>query len=91
MAKITFDSKGIEIRVQDGSDFLEIHRRHPELPLKFGCTRGDCGVCAIRIVEGNDHLTKESDKERETLLRKGRGSDYRLACQCAVNGDVIIE
>ena len=90
MPKITFVNKNIEIQVPEGSEFLEIHRRNPELPLKFGCTRGDCGVCAIQVLQGASHLTQESAKEKETLLRTGKGSGYRLACQCAINGDLTV-
>lgn len=92
MPKITFQSnnKKISIAVQGGTELLAVHRRAPELPLKFGCTHGDCGVCAIKIAEGNQNLSHCSRKERETLQKKGLDDSYRLACQCAVNGNITI-
>lgn len=86
--KIKFIKEKKEAEVSSGSEFLELS---PDLPIKFGCKRGECGTCAIKILKGMDHLTKMSALERETLRKKGCGPDYRLACQCAINGPVDIE
>lgn len=92
MAKVKFLQSGYELSVPSGMDFQELHRKYPHLPLKFGCTRGDCGVCAIRVVEGEENLTKKSAKEETTLKAKGlEGREYRLACQCGFNGDISLD
>lgn len=92
MTKLRFLSKHIEVDVPSGSELLQIGRRHPELPLKFGCTRGDCGVCAVKVLLGQDNLTRQSKQEVQTLKNKHLDStNYRLACQCAINGDVTLE
>lgn len=91
MVKITFASQNMTISVSSGSELLQVKQRHPDIPLKFGCTRGDCGVCAVKVWQGRENLTKCSKQELVTLQKKGLGDDYRLACQCAINGDVVLE
>jgi ferredoxin len=91
LAKIHFLTKQSKYTVPDGSEFLEIEAQNQEIPLKFGCRKGNCGVCAIKIVEGDENLTKKSEHESDTLKRKNLTENYRLACQCALNGDVKIE
>lgn len=78
------------VQVKSGSELIEISRKHPELKMKFGCTRGQCGVCAVKVLEGKENLTKRSKEEAETLLKRGFGPEHRLACQCALNGNVTI-
>lgn len=91
MPKITFESHGVSVSVRGGSELLEVYRKYPDLPLKFGCTRGECGVCVIRVVAGLQNLTKKSCQEAAILQSKQLDDTHRLACQCAVNGDIVIE
>jgi len=91
MATITFKKQKLEISVSDGSEFVDVFQKDTSLPMKFGCTRGICGVCAMEVTSGMDNLTKKSDLESETLKRKGiEEENYRLGCQCAVNGSVEV-
>lgn len=93
MPKIRYIGNGneaITVAVQGGTDLLTVCCRNPELALKFGCKQGECGICAIKIESGEQNLSQGSKKERETLKKKGLDNSYRLACQCAVNGDVTI-
>lgn len=91
MAKIRFTTQQLEYEIPAGSELLEAYRKQPELPLKFGCKKGKCGVCSIEVGQGREHLTKRSGEELETLHKKGlSGEEYRLACQCALNGDIEI-
>ena len=91
MAKVKFLEQNLIVQAPSGTEFQELHKRQPELPLKFGCRGGDCGVCAFRVVEGAHNLTKQSNQEKRTLESKSLDPhSYRLACQCAFNGDVVI-
>lgn len=91
MAEITFKKENITQDVRSGSDFLHVHMQHPALPLKFGCKQGDCGICTIHILEGMENLTKIT-KEEINMRAKGKlPQGCRLACQCAINGDIVIE
>jgi ferredoxin len=92
MPKIKFGSSGPEVIVPAGSELVQIYNTNETLPLKFGCRRGDCGTCAIKVLDGYNNLTKISPTEEIVLKKKNLNPDcHRLACQCALNGDVCIE
>jgi ferredoxin len=80
----------ISLDVPRGSELLKISEKYPTLPLKFGCKRGECGVCLIDIHSGAHFLTKCSPQELNTLKKNKAGLNCRLACQCALNGDIEI-
>ncbi len=48
---------------------------------------GLCGTCVMEIVEGADHLTPPTRRERFKL--KGQPANRRLSCQCQVLDDVV--
>lgn len=92
MAKITFLSCDMHIETPSGSALKDVYEKNPSLPLKFGCRRGECGVCSIEITCGLDNLTKRSRLEEHTLKCKGlTAKNHRLACQCDLNGDIVIK
>lgn len=91
MAKIKFRSHDLEIQVMGGAELLNVPQQHPNVPLKFGCRRGECGVCAIHVIEGKENLTKISAQEKNLIEKKGLNENHRLACQCALNGDIVIQ
>jgi ferredoxin len=89
MAKITFLKSEKTFEIPIGTDLVKIYEINPDLPLKFGCKQGECGVCEIKISTGHENLTKHTPQEKRTLnTRIKEGS--RLACQCALKGDIII-
>ena len=90
MAKIKFLKEGITLEVSNGSELSTMCDRLPSLPLKLGCRQGECGMCMIEVDIGAHHLTKRSSQEISTLQRKNAGPNSRLACQCALNGDIEI-
>jgi len=87
MAQIKFIKTQTTIVLPDGSDLLDFA---VNLPIKFGCRQGNCGTCAIRIVSGYENLTQCSPAERVTLQKIGKGQGFRLACQCALNGNIDV-
>ena len=57
---------------------------------------GDCMVCKVRVVSGQEVVSPEAPTETERLrgLRLGgkpQPEPWRLACQMRVNGDVVVE
>lgn len=91
MPKITFLPLHETVNVISGIDLVKACELNPHIPFKFGCRNGNCGTCLFKVIEGSDHLTKKTKEEQKTLLRLGKGKEYRLACQCAINGDIIAE
>ena len=45
----------------------------------------------IRVKEGKNNLSKMEDDERDFLETMAAEEDERLACQCRVLGDVVVE
>lgn len=88
MAKIQFSSKAV-FEIPDEIDLLQAYRLNPAIPLRFGCTQGKCGVCAFHAACGQEHLSPPTNQEKLTLKER-LNEGYRLACQCAILGDIKI-
>lgn len=90
MPKLTFLKQNFTVHLKAGTELVRLPYLSSECPIKFGCCQGTCGTCAIKVMEGEENLSPKTKQEEETLLRlhlKG----CRLACQCALKGDVVIE
>ncbi len=61
-----------------------------QLPILFGCRAGCCGSCIVQVVSGNDSLSPITSREARILDVLEAEPDWRLACQCAVKGDVHV-
>src|SRR5437016_870696 len=90
MAKITFLKQDYTIEAKEGTELLRIPFIDPSVPLKFGCRKGECGTCAIKILQGEENLSPQTKEEQATLSRL-KLNGHRLACQCALNGDLLID
>jgi ferredoxin len=89
MPILTFCKENRSLHLKEGTELLRIPYLDPTAPLKFGCCQGQCGTCAIQVVEGEENLSPKTKEEKATLSRLGLNS-HRLACQCALKGDVVI-
>lgn len=90
MPKLTFYQQKRILQIKEGIDLLRIPYLDTLAPLKFGCRQGQCGACAIKIISGEENLSPKTKQEQETLNRLKLDSQ-RLACQCAIKGDVVID
>ncbi|DAB37139.1 MAG: (2Fe-2S)-binding protein [Epsilonproteobacteria bacterium] len=65
--------------------------------LPFGCRDGQCGTCAVEIVQGMEFLSPKTDKEIKVLkeiLASTCTPNTRLSCQMKIekpNGVVRIK
>ncbi|MFI0435254.1 MAG: 2Fe-2S iron-sulfur cluster-binding protein [Parachlamydiaceae bacterium] len=91
MPQVLFNQHNRILQVKEGTDFLHLSYLDNTLPLKFGCRKGGCGSCAIRILSGEANLSRQTKEERATVHRLKIDPDKRLACQCAIKGDVVID
>lgn len=91
MAILTVLPEGHIYKIKIGVELLRASQIDPSLPFRFGCCKGECGKCVIRVINGKDNLSKPTKEEQATLTRKYNDSSCRLACQCAILGDVMIE
>jgi ferredoxin len=89
MPKLFFFNTQQLFEVPKGTELLTAYKIHPDMPLKFGCTQGNCEVCLIKVLEGKENLSPLTRQEKITLKDKCQ-KGYRLACQCAIVGDVFV-
>lgn len=91
MPKVTFKNTGAAAEVEAGADLKDITKQN-QWSIAYGCEDGMCGTCLVKVVEGKENLSHMEDKEKATLEAMGLDiSQYRLCCQCKVNGDCVIE
>lgn len=91
MPKLTFVKNNLTFQLKEGTELVRVHYLDPSIPLKFGCRDGHCGTCAIKVVNGEENLSPKTKQEKTTIAKLGLSSSHRLACQCALKGDVIID
>ena len=91
MPKLTFFKYNHVLQLKAGTELLRIPHIYPAAPLKFGCCKGQCGTCAVKIAGGMKNLSPQTKEEQATLSRLHLSEEHRLACQCALLGDVDIE
>ena len=53
--------------------------------------KGRCTTCKMKILDGQDQLSALSAFEQKMRQNFRLKTDERLACQCFVSGDVIVE
>ena len=90
MPKVTVTTDDLTIDVDENYPLIDMCEDH-ETSILFGCRDGACGACMIRVKEGMDHLSPMEDDERDFLETMAADDDERLACQCRVLGDVVVE
>ena len=86
--KILTDKKTIEASV--GEAIIDLAAKE-EMSILFGCRDGACGACMIKVIENPQNLSPIEDHEKDFLETMAARDDERLACQCRILGDVIIE
>lgn len=77
---------GITIEGQAGETVLEALLRH-RLRVFHGCTRGGCGACRLRLVEGTVTFGRYS---KGALDDAERARGLFLSCICVPEGDLVI-
>lgn len=89
--KVTFKNTGDTAEVSEGVDLKTVTKDNG-WSIAYGCEDGMCGTCIVKIAEGSENLSPMEEKEKNTLSVMGMDpNEYRLACQCKVQGDVTIE
>jgi 2Fe-2S ferredoxin len=101
MPKVTFVKEKLELEVPHGAN-LRDEAMKAGIELYTGINRyvncfghGSCGTCRVAVKKGAENLSAKGAMEKLTLWRMlsviGHEQEARLACQCAVLGDVTIE
>jgi len=88
--KVTILTDKKTIEVPDNYALIDMCEDH-DTSILFGCRDGACGACMVRVVEGANHLSPMQENEKDFLETMAAQPDERLACQCRVFGDVVLE
>ncbi len=90
MPKVKILTDDLEIDVKQDYPLIDMCEDF-DTSILFGCRDGACGACMIRVKEGMANLSPMENDERDFLETMAAEEDERLACQCKVRGDVVIE
>jgi uncharacterized 2Fe-2S/4Fe-4S cluster protein (DUF4445 family) len=84
--RILVKPTGVELRVRSGSLLRDSLF---EQGVEFPCGgQGRCRGCRVQVLEGNARLNAA---QQERLSNEELAAGWRLACQCAVESDLVIE
>ena len=60
-----------------------------ERPIASGCNDSSCGTCRIEVIEGAEHLSPQSPREKQTLAANGFPTTLRLGCCSEITGGTL--
>ena len=92
MPSITFLPDGPSVTFNDGESIFDVGRR-AGVRIPTSCVgKASCGLCRVKIISGEEHLTPLNSNERRHLGNVYFITKVRLACQTRVSGgDVTVE
>ena len=92
MPSITFLPDGLRVPCDEGDSIFDVGRR-AGVRIPTSCVgKASCGLCRVKIVSGEDHLTPLNTNERRHLGNVYFLTKIRLSCQARVEqGDVSVE
>jgi len=62
-----------------------------DLPIRYRCERAVCTTCLVEVLEGGENLSEPTEREKQTLQTIKAKTNWRLACQCEILGDVKLD
>ena len=77
------------ISVRRGLGFQAICAKH-STGIEFDCRASDCGICAVKILSGQENLSPKTEAEADFLKAMKADDDERLACQARILGAVEV-
>lgn len=95
MATVTVQPSGVRFSADDGQTIMAAAESAGYRWPTICGGNGECLVCHVEVLEHPECLAPPSDAEAKAVQglsgdRGGRGDHVRLACQAAVNGDVVV-
>lgn len=90
MPKVTITTDSKTFDVVDGYALIDMCEDH-DTSILFGCRDGACGACMVKVLEGADKISPMKDDEKDFLETMAAEPNERLACQCKVYGDIVLE
>lgn len=94
MAAVTFLPAGTRADCQAGESLFEVARR-AGVPVTTACVaKATCGLCRVKIVQGEAHLSPFGGPERRHLGNVYFINKLRLSCQTRILSDdaeIVVE
>ncbi|MCL6563090.1 MAG: 2Fe-2S iron-sulfur cluster binding domain-containing protein [Firmicutes bacterium] len=87
MARITIVPDNVAVAARAGETVLEALRRHG-YTMFFGCRRGGCGVCQVKLLDGAVH---HGPYAPQALPQEAQDAGMVLACRAVADSDVTVE
>ncbi len=89
---MTFNPAGTRVACAAGESVFEVARR-AGIEITTACVgKATCGLCRVKIVKGEEHLSPFNNAERKHLGNVYFINKLRLSCQARVGaGDVTVE
>ena len=92
MPKVLFKPGDDEVDCANGDRLFDVARGR-QLKIQTACIgQGTCGLCRVRILAGEEHLSPYTDVEEKHLGNVYFLTKTRLSCQCRIlGGPVTVE
>jgi 2Fe-2S ferredoxin len=91
MAAITLMKSKKVVQVPEGSNLMS-SLLDAGVPVASSCGGdGVCAKCHLKILEGKEHLSKETQEEQELKEINDISKGERISCQTSVLGDVTVD
>jgi len=91
MPRVTFLPSNISVELQADESVFAAARR-VNVGISTACAgKGTCGLCRVKVVDGEAHLGPVSPVEKRHLGNTYFLTKLRLSCQLRPSGDVAIE
>lgn len=92
MPTITFQPTEHVEEYREGESIFDVGRR-AKVTIETACVgKGNCGLCRVRIVQGEEFLNKFTDEEEKHLGNVYFLTKMRLSCRTvASGGDIVVE
>jgi 2Fe-2S ferredoxin len=88
---VTYLPSGLKIQCDEGDTVFGVASL-AKIPITTACgARASCGLCRVKVVSGDAHLSPINDVEKKHLGNVYFITKMRLSCQARVTGDVVVE
>ena len=84
---MTFQPSGLRVECQIGESVYEIAWRSSTALASACGAKATCGLCRVKILEGEQHLTPLGDHDKRHLGNVYFLTKVRLGCQARVASD----
>ena len=90
-SSITYLPLGLRVPCEDGESVFTVGRR-AGVEISTACVgKATCGLCRVKIIEGEANVTPLNAAEKKHLGNVYFLTKVRLSCQTRVLGDVVVE